>query len=422
MKLRTLTSQAIKNKVVIMRVDYNVPLKETASGIQVADDNRIRISIPTLKFLQEHGAKVILISHLGRPKGADPKLSLEPIARYLSKHHRFSVTFVPATTGPQVEQAVENLHPGKFLLLENLRFDPSEKKNLAPFAKSLAQLADVYINDAFSTAHRSHASTTGITEYLPSYAGLALQKEVETLSELTENPEKPLVVVLGGAKISDKVTAAEKLLKIADIVLVGGAVANSFLKAEGLEIHKSFIEDASADLKKQNINYTTVARDLMEAHKTEKMLLRGYIPLPKIIYPVDVIAAPSLDTHIKTQTQIIDLTKDMADTPNDKDLLYLDIGPKTMHLYAEILKQAKTVFWNGPMGVWENPLFETGSAVIGKEIGKVPHSIIGGGDTISCVRHFKLEKKYTYVSAAGGAALAFLGGEQLPGLLPLTKK
>ena len=424
MKLQTLTAKAIKNKTVIVRVDYNVPLEHTKDRSKVADATRIELSIPTITFLREHGAKIILISHLGRPKAgeANAKLSLAPIARYISKHHRFPITFVPKILGERSTASVAAMKKGDVLLLENLRFDEREKKNHASFSKELAKLADVYVNDAFSTAHRSHASTTGIPEYLPAYAGLSLQKEVATLTELTEYPQKPLVVVLGGAKISDKVAAAEKLSDLADIVLVGGAVANSFLKAEGLEIHKSFIEDASADLKKQNINYTQVAQKLIQAHRTEKMLLNGFIPLPKIIYPVDVLAAPSLETSNSHDVQVIDLTKNMADTPNDEDLLYLDIGPKTIHLYKEILAQAKTVFWNGPMGVWENPLFETGSKIIGAAIGNVPHSIIGGGDTISCINHFNLGKKYTYISAAGGATLSFLGGESLPGLLPLRKK
>lgn len=423
MKLRTLTSHAIQNKTVIVRVDYNTPLTRSSKGVpQVADATRITLSIPTIKYLREHNCKIILISHLGRPKGVDLGLSLEAAARYLQKHHRFPVQFVPEIVGEKTKAAVAAMLPGDVVVLENLRFDEREKKNHASFAKELADLADVYVNDAFSTAHRSHASTTGIADYLPAFAGLTLQKEVETLIELTENPKKPLVVVLGGAKISDKVGAAQNLTSLADIVLVGGAVANSFLKAEGLEIHKSFIEDASADLKKQNINYTQVAQELMNAHRTEKMLLNGYIPLPKIIYPVDVIAAPSLDTKKQSQVKILDLTKDMADTPNDEELLYLDIGPKTVHLYTEILKQAHTVFWNGPMGVWENPLFESGSKAIGKAIGKAPNSIIGGGDTISCVHHFNLEKNFTYISGAGGATLEFLGGEALPGLQPLLKK
>lgn len=424
MKLKTLTPQAIKNKAVIMRVDYNTPLTHMANGVtKVADATRIDLSIPTIKYLRENNCKIILISHLGRPKNQpDPKLSLEPAARYLQKHHRFPVTFVPETIGQHAEAAVAAMKPGDVLLLENVRFDEREKKNHASFAKELAKLADIYINDAFSSAHRSHASTTGIPDYLPAFAGLALQKEVDTLIDLTENPKKPLVVVLGGAKISDKVGAAEKLTALADIVLVGGAVANNFLKAEGLEIHKSFIEDASADLKKQNVNYVTIARELMEAHRTEKMLLNGYIPLPKIIYPIDVIAAPSLDTKKQSQVSIIDLTKDMADTPNDENLLYLDIGPKTVHLYSEIIRQAQTVFWNGPMGVWENPLFEHGSKIIGQEIGKVANSIIGGGDTISCVHHFNLEKHFTYISGAGGATLEFLGGKDLPGLQPLIQR
>ncbi len=422
MKLKTLTERVVANKTVIVRVDYNVPLTRTGTKTTIADDTRIQLSLKTIHFLLKQKAKVILISHLGRPKEVDLKYTLAPVAQYLKVHERLPITFVPALTGDLVRQAHLQQQPGTILLLENLRFDPREKKADPSLAKELALLADVYVNDAFSTAHRAHVSTTGIPDYLPAYAGFALQKEVETLIDLTQNPQKPLVVILGGAKISDKVAAVTNLSKIADIVLVGGAVANSFLKAEGLEIHKSFIEDAPADLAKKNINYTMVAEQLIREHRTEKMLLSGYIPLPKIVYPIDVLAAPSLDTSRANQVELINLTKDMADTPNDRNLLYLDIGPQTIHLYTEILKQAKTVFWNGPMGVWENPLFAEGTKMVGKAIGRVPHTIIGGGDTISAAHHLGLEKKFSYISGAGGASLEFLGGTQLPGLLPLYRK
>ncbi len=422
MKLKTLTERTVAGKTVIVRVDYNVPLTRKGNKTTIADDTRIRLSLKTIRFLLEQKAKVILVSHLGRPKEVDSRYSLEPVANYLKLHERLPVTFVPALTGDVARQARANQQPGSILLLENLRFDSREKRCDLSLAKELALFTDVYINDAFSTAHRAHTSTTGIPEFLPAFAGFSLQKEVETLLELTQNPQKPLVVVLGGAKISDKVAAVTNLSKIADIVLVGGAVANSFLQAEGLEIHKSFIEDAPADLAKKNINYTMVAEQLIREHRTEKMLLSGYIPLPKIVYPIDVLAAPSLETTKANQVELINLTKDMADTPNDRNLLYLDIGPQTIHLYTEILKQAKTVFWNGPMGVWENPLFTEGTRRIGKAIGKVAHTIIGGGDTISAAHHLGLEKQFSYISGAGGASLEFLGGSQLPGLLPLYRK
>ena len=234
------------------------------------------------------------------------------------------------------------------------------------------------------------------------------------------NPEHPFVIILGGAKISDKVGAIEHLAKVGDIVLVGGAVANSFLKAEGLKIYKSFIEDAPADLKKQNIDYTDVAKSLVEEHKKEKMLMDGYIPLPKIVYPIDVIAAHSLKETNPKKTKIIDLTIDNKN--HDKNLLYLDIGPKTIKLYKEIIAHAKTIFWNGPMGVWENQILSQGSKKIAASIALAEaDSIIGGGDTIACITHFGLEKQYTYVSAAGGAALDFLSGKELPGLKVLLK-
>ncbi len=422
MQVRTPSVRDIAEKTVLLRVDYNVPLtKETPA--QIRDPRRIIQSIETLRFLLKNKAKVVIISHLGRPKSPqDLHLSLQPVAEYLSQVEKLPVAFLPQTIGSVVADTIEQMKPGTAVLLENLRFFPEEKENGARFARALATLAEVYINDAFSAAHRAHASVVGVTKHLPSFAGFALEKEVRSLGNLLEKPKRPFVVVLGGAKISDKVGAVKNLANIADIVLVGGAVANNFLKAEGLETYRSYTEEASADLKKEGINYTQVAGALIAEHKSERMLKDGYIPLPKILYPIDALAAPALETTDSTLVKTIDLSHDMLDKPEKTQLLYLDIGPKTRKLYSEILSQAGTIFWNGPMGVWENPLFARGTRAISQAIAESPAtSVLGGGDTIGAIHHFKIETKFSYVSAAGGAALDFLGGVLLPGIEPLLK-
>lgn len=428
MNLNTLTTEVIRDKTVVLRVDYNVPLDTDDQGnVTITDTKRIEDTLHTLKFLLENNAKVVIIAHLGRPKDQDPSLSLKPIADLLHTAYHLPCTFSSETVGDQAKQAVASLQYGEIVLLENLRYSDAEETNDREFSKQLSELGEVYINDAFSNSHRAHASMVGITEFLPSYAGLALQKEVETLSKLLDKPEKPFVVVLGGAKISDKVGAVEHLSDLADIVIVGGAVANNFLKAEGLEIYRSYIEDASSDQTKKEIDYVEFARDMLKAHKTEHMLKDGYIPLPKILYPIDVVAAPSLNSEKTDNPQstihnptIIDLTHDMLDTDESVDLQYLDIGPKTIKLYREILLQAGTIFWNGPMGVWEKPEFRDGTLKIAEAIAKSgAHTVVGGGDTIAAIDSFDLERRFEYVSAAGGAALEFLSGETLPAIKPL---
>lgn len=420
MKLKLPKQSDIKNKTVLVRVDFNVPLKKNKDGIfEVSNNERISASLETINFLLKNNSKVVLMSHLGRPESAnDIKYSLKPVAEYMKKKMGLPVIFSKDCVGKIAENDVFVAKNGEIVLLENLRFHKGEQENEAGFAKNLSKLADVYINEAFSTSHRAHASIVGVSKHLPSFAGFAIEKEVSTFAKMMDDPDRPLVIILGGAKISDKVGAIEHLAKIADIVLVGGAVANTFIKAEGLEIYKSFIEDAPADLKKKNINYTDVACSLIEEHKNEKMLMDGYIPLPKIIYPIDVVAGYSLEETSKKRTEVIDLTKENGH--HNKNLLYLDIGPNTIKLYQEIISNAKTIFWNGPMGVWENPVFDNGSKKIAASVALASgHSIIGGGDTIACANHFNLDKQYDYVSAAGGAALDFLSGKKLPGLIPL---
>lgn len=412
MNLRTFSSSDITNKTVIVRVDYNVPLIKKWGRWQVADTQRIENSIPLIKELQQAKAKIILMSHLGRPKGeVKPDLSLEPVASYLKNKQHLPIKFSPQTIGDEAKQAVEELEEGEILLLENLRFHAEEKKNVAEFAKQLASLADVYINEAFSACHRAHASIEAITKYLPSFAGLHLQKEVGYLSKLIDNPVQPFIMVIGGAKISDKVEAVKNLHKVASMVLLGGGVANNFLKAEGIETHKSYLEEADKD---EKISYLDMAGQLVTENKTEKVLKDGYIPLPKLMTPIDVVAAQDKDSK---KTQIIDLSSGMEDTPNDDDLMYLDIGPRTAQLYSDLLLQAKTIFWNGPVGVFEKEQFSTGTKEIARAIAKSgAETIIGGGDTISAIKKFGYEGRFDYVSSAGGAALEFLAGKDLPGI------
>ena len=419
MKLRLPTNLDVKNKKVLVRVDYNVPLKKTKDGWQVEDDQRIISSLETIKFLQKNHAKIILITHLGRPKGKFKiGLSSQPVAKYLTQKLGIKTNFINECVGAKVKQAINQLSAGDILLLENLRFHVQEKKNDKKFAKQLATLADIYINEAFSSSHRAHASTEGITHYLPSFAGFGLQKEISTLHKLMTEPKHPFLIIVGGAKISDKIGALENLLQIADGVLVGGAVANNFLKAQGIETHKSYLQDTPADLKKEGVNFIKLADELIQETKTEKILKDGYIPLSKIIYPVDVVAAASPDS---TKTQIIDLTHDMKDSTHDKNLMYLDIGPKTIKLYQELISQAGSVFWNGPMGYFEKAPFKKGTIKIAQALAKSKaKTIAGGGDTVDAINDLNLKNDFTYVSTAGGASLVFLAGQKLRALKPLT--
>lgn len=413
MKLRSLAPTAITGKKVLVRVDYNVPLKNG----KVADDSRIRLSLETIRFLQQHRAKIVLLSHLGRPKGqVDPTLSLQPVALQLQELLAQPVIFAPDLETAQSQAS--GLMAGQVMLLENIRFWPGEKKNDPKFAHQLATLGETYINEAFSASHRAHASVSAITKHLPAYAGLNFSQEVEHLSQLMTKPKRPFIMVVGGKKISDKVGAVVNLAKVADCVLLGGGTANNFLKAEGFEVFKSIVEEGGESKEKRPINYVKLAEDLIESTKQNRLLLNNFIPLPKILYPIDVIAATNPDSHT---TQTIDLVGETP--PTTKNLMYLDIGPKTIRLYQEVIAQAQTIFWNGPMGVFEQPLFATGTKDIARSIAKSgATTVLGGGDTIAAINQFELTDHYDYVSAAGGAALEFLAGKELPGVLPLLAK
>lgn len=416
----------IQDKTVLVRVDFNVPLKKVTQGEDfkylVSDDQRIRSALETILFLKEHGAKIILISHLGRPDGKVSKeFSLSPVASYLNKNLGLNTTFAHDCIGEEVAQKARSLQKGEILLLENLRFHPEEEANEPDFAKNIIKDtgAEVFINEAFSASHRAHASVVGLAKLLPSFAGFDLSAEIKILSKILEKAQRPFIVVLGGAKIDDKVSAVKNLSALADLVLVGGGIANAFLKANGIEVHKSFMgKNAEANVR--------IAKEILDEHKTERTMINveengKNLPLPKVIMPIDVLAAKNQDISNEKEVVNLELLKDVADTENDLDLQYLDIGRKTTDLYKLLLSKARTIFFNGPMGVFENPLFAKGSRALAKNIANnttdsPATTVCGGGETNALINACGLRDRFTHVSTAGGAALEFLGGEKLPGV------
>ncbi len=428
----------IKNKQVLVRVDFNVPLKLVAGKAgnknaiwRVADSDRISSALETINFLLDNQAKVILISHLGRADGKkNHDLSLLPVAKFLKNNLDLPVEFVNDCVGVDVAEKARNLRSGQALLLENLRFYPGEEKNDPHFTKQLIKdsAAEIYINEAFSASHRAHASTVGLAKRLPSFAGFNLKREVELFSKALNDIKRPLVVVMGGAKISDKVATMQNLARLADVVLVGGGIANAMLRAGGIETHRSFI---GADEEKETEEIGKIlqtAKDILGEHALERVLFenvgkdRKNLPLPKIVLPIDVLAG--VDANAKESEQIA-LLSDVVDTDNDRDIKYLDIGPETIRLYRYILQGAKTIVWNGPMGVFENPVFARGSREVARAIARASQngaiSLVGGGESNSVINRAGLYNQFTHVSSAGGAALEFLSGEKLPGIEVLEK-
>jgi 3-phosphoglycerate kinase len=421
----------IKEKNVLVRVDFNVPLKKVVQNgntkYVVSDDQRIRSALETILFLREHGAKIILMSHLGRPDGqAVKKFSLEPVAFYLKHNLGLDVQFATDCIGEKVAEKTAKLKNGDILLLENLRFHQEEEDNNATFAKKIIKdtKAEVFINEAFSASHRAHASVVGIAELLPSFAGFDLAAEVKILVKILEKAPRPFVVVLGGAKIDDKVSAIKNLSKLADLVLVGGGIANAFLKASGIEVHKSFMGKNA----EENVQ---IAKEILSEHQTERTMIdvettgKG-LPLPKVVVPIDVLAAKNQDVDDDSKILRLELLKNVKDSETDLDLQYLDIGKETIALYKYLLSKAKTIFFNGPLGVFENPLFAKGSREIAKNIASNTTdsgaiTICGGGETNAVINACGLRDRFTHVSTAGGAALEFLGGEKLPGIEVLKK-
>ena len=389
MAARSITDVDLSGKKVFIRVDFNVPIKDG----RITEDTRIRASLPTIRYALDKGATVILASHLGRPKGK-PNLeySLRPVAARLSELIKRPVIFADDSIGEPATRAIASAPNGGVVLLENLRFHAEEEKNDPGFAKNLAALADVYINDAFGSAHRAHASTEGIVHHVKqAAAGLLMAKEVEYLGRVLENPERPFVAILGGAKVSDKLEVIENLIPRVDALLIGGAMAYTFFKAQGLPVGKSLVEE----------DLVNTARDLIQRAEARKLQFE----LPK-----DHVVAPKLEAGAPSETLAVG-------DPAIGDRMGLDIGPKTVQSYRDVVLGAKTVIWNGPMGVFEIDQFATGTMEVAKAVASVKGTtVIGGGDSIAAVVKAGVADRITHISTGGGASLEFLGGRKLPGV------
>lgn len=396
MEKKTVRDVDVTGKRVFVRADLNVPLDDG----KITDDTRIRASLPTIVHLLERGAMVILASHLGRPKGkVNDAFRLKPVADRLSQLLGRPVRMTGDALGAGVDVAVGKMKPGDILLLENLRFHAEEEANDAEFAKALAEHADLYVNDAFGSAHRAHASTEGITHYLPAVAGLLLEREVDELSRLLKKPPKPFHAVIGGAKVSDKLSVLEALISRCNAILVGGGMANTFLAARGVQLGKSLVEEDQAD---NAVRIMSLARK-----KRVSFML-----------PSDGVVAPLIHYRAKTQTVAIDAVP--------RDQMVVDIGPETTGTYLDRLRAAKSIFWNGPMGVFEIPQFAEGTRAVARFLAERTDqgavTIVGGGDSLAAVEQLRLADRMTHVSTGGGASLEFLEGRPLPGVEALLDR
>ncbi len=392
MKLNTINEADLKGKRVLIRVDFNVPLK---NGV-VTDNTRIKAALPTVKYILEQGASLVVMSHFGRPKGQkNPDFSMAPIAKEFEKLLGQPVKLASDVIGPEVEAEVKALKPGEVLLLENVRFYKEEEGNDPEFAKTLASYGDIYCNDAFGTAHRAHASTEGVSHYLPSYAGFLIEKEVRFMAPLLENPEKPFVAIIGGSKVSSKITVLESLVRTCDTIVIGGGMAYTFLNVLGNSIGKSLFEP----------DYVDTAKAFLEKAKEKGV---------KVILPVDNVCAKEFS---ETAEPILVDSDNITD-----DLMGMDIGPKTVQLIVDALKDAKSVVWNGPMGVFEFSAFAKGTEEVAKALAASnATTVVGGGDSVAAINKFGLADRISHVSTGGGASLEFLEGKTLPGIKALEK-
>ena len=392
MVLNTINEADLKGKRVLIRVDFNVPLKD---GV-VTDNTRIKAALPTIKYILDNGASLVVMTHLGRPKGQkNPAFSLAPVAAEFEKLLGKKVTLAPDVIGPEVEKEVEALKPGDVLLLENVRFYAEEEKNDEAFAKELASYGDIYCNDAFGTAHRAHASTEGVSHYLPSYAGFLIEKEVKFMAPVLENPEKPLVAIIGGSKVSSKITVLESLVRTCDTIVIGGGMAYTFDKVLGYKIGKSLVED----------DYLETAKNFLEKAEAKGV---------KVILPVDHLAAAEFSENAAP------VAVDGRNIPDD--LMGMDIGPKTIEMIKDAIKSGKSVVWNVPMGVFEFEAFSKGTEEVAKALAASDAiSVVGGGDSVAAINKFGLADKISHVSTGGGASLEFLEGKVLPGIKALEK-
>jgi len=392
---KTVRDIDVKGKKALVRVDFNVPVDINTGAI--TDDSRIRAAVPTIQYLLEHNGRVILMSHMGRPKGKIvDELRLAPVAERLSKILGKEVQVTFDCMGPEVEAAVARLNDGEVMMLENLRFHAGEEAGSDEFAGALAKLGDIYVNDAFGTSHRAHASMAGIAKYLPAVAGFLLEKEVDTLGGLLENPAHPFTSLFGGAKVSDKVALLRNIMNKVDCVLIGGGMAATFLKSQSREVGKSKIEEETVD----------VAAELIEEAERNDV---------RLLLPVDVMVAAAID--IKADGVIVPV----GDIPQDK--MIVDIGPRTVDIFSEQLRKSKTVFWNGPVGIEEIPQFASGTHELAKVVAELDATtVIGGGSTAEVINSMGLADKVTFVSTGGGASLEFLGGDELPGVVALLDK
>jgi phosphoglycerate kinase len=391
---RTVRDVDPSGKKVLVRTDFNVPLADGA----VADDTRIRAALPTIRYLLEHGASVALCSHLGRPKGPDPKQSLRPVARRLGELLSREVPLLPDVIGPAVREAVVGLRPGELVLLENVRFHQEEEKNDPGFAKELASGYDLYVNDAFGAAHRAHASTEGVAKILPAYAGLLLEKELRALGGLLASPQRPFLAIIGGAKVSTKIDVLRALLAHVDALAIGGGMANTFLLAQGRRIGRSLAEpDRVAE-----------ARRVLEDAKAQRKT---------VLLPEDVLCAPSVDEAGASNAKV------MASDSVPEDAAIVDVGPHTIEHYAEEIARAKTIFWNGPLGVFEIAAFANGTKRVAELLASSSAvTVVGGGESVQAVEELGLAEKLTHVSTGGGAALELIEGKTLPGVAAIPDR